>query len=608
MKDQAKSKRQLISELEQMRQRVAELEKNHLASLSGAPEDDARATAVRLFDSIFKNATFGLALLDRNGRVVAVNETQCAFLGYTERELLGMPFADFTHPDDLAAHLQLYSELLRGERESFSLDKRNVRGDGQVNWFRLGVSLVRDETGQPQFGMVVYADISDQKETEALLRQQNNLLQQAEKAQAHLLDQVQEEQKHLKAVLDAVPEGILLLDSDYHVLLANPIGLQYLSILAGALLDGRVTRLGDRILKELLTSPPVKGMWHEIVAGSRSFVAIVRPVRNGPEQERWVLVIHDATEEREMQQRAQQQDRLAVVGQLAAGIAHDFNNILSIITLDADLVLLGIQGQPENVTRLEAIISQVRQASDMIQQILDFGRRTMMERRPLPLVPFLNEQIKLLKRILPDNIRIRLAPADSSLVILADATRIQQIIMNLVVNARDAMPGGGQIRLKLEALEIITIEEAPVTGMLPGIWVRLQVSDTGSGIPAAIMPHIFDPFFTTKPLGKGSGLGLAQVQGLVQQHGGEIVVDSFPDAGTTFTLYFPAHTPLQMSPQIARLFCTRPGAGSDSGGGRQRRTARSRRRRAAKIFRLCRRQAGSGPALACRNNTPAKCR
>jgi len=554
MDDNAKTKRQLISELDQLRQRVAYLESSQVlltaVSLNNA---ESETIAKRLFNDIFKNATFGLALIDRQGRVVAVNETQCALLGYTEGELLGMPFAEFTHPDDLARHTQLYTELLRGDRESFSLDKRNIRRDGRVSWFRLGVSLVRDAAGQPQYGMVIYADISDQKEAEALLRQQNEQLRAAEQVQADYLAQIQEERKRLRAVLDTVPEGILLLDSDYRVLLANPLGLQYLSILAGALLDGRISRLGDRPLEELLTSPPIRGIWHEIAAGSRQFVALVRPVQNGPDQERWVMVIHDATEEREMQRRAQQQDRLAVVGQLAAGIAHDFNNILSIIILDADLMLLQTSPDSPQVARLETIVNQARNASNMIQQILDFSRRSVLDRRPLPLVPFLNEQVKLLKRVLPDNIRIYLEPAEANLVILADPIRIQQVVMNLVVNARDAMPDGGVIRLQLDVVEIPSPEVAITKGLSAGIWIRLRISDSGVGIPADILSRIFDPFFTTKPLGKGSGLGLAQVQGLMTQHGGEITVTTAENEGTTFSLFFPMHGELRLVKEFTTL-------------------------------------------------------
>lgn len=551
MNDLEKSKAELVVELDHLRYRVAALEAEN-AELNFLQERHTGEDSLyqKLFISIFQNATFGLALLNKTGQIVAINKKQCDFMGYPEEEILGMSFADLTYPEDLGEHQQLYDELLRGERESFSLDKRNIRKDGRVAWFRLGVSLVRDFQGDPRFATVIYADISDQKETEEALRQQYALLQKAEETQAIYFTQVKEEQKRLRAILDTVPDAILLLDSDYQVLLANAPGVQYLAVLAGSIIDGVVTRLGDRQLKELLTSPPVRGVWHEIVAGSRHYVAIVRPVKNGSDSERWVLVIHDATEEREMQRRAQQQDRLAVVGQLAAGIAHDFNNILSVITLDADLVLM--TNPKENHKKwLDSILVQAKQASNMIQQILDFGRRTAMERRPLPLAPFLREQIKLMRRILPENITIQMAHDSVQSIILADPTRIQQVVMNLVVNARDAMPDGGSIRINLDNLDLVLPEDAPVNGMRTGSWVRIQIADTGTGIPEDVLPHIFDPFFTTKEVGMGSGLGLAQVQGLVKQHAGEVMVETTPEKGTTFSLYFPAHNSLRVTEPIA---------------------------------------------------------
>jgi len=264
------------------------------------------------------------------------------------------------------------------------------------------------------------------------------------------------------------------------------------------------------------------------------------------------LVVHDATEEREMQRRAQQQDRLAIVGQLAAGIAHDFNNILSVITLDADLILLTTP--KENHKKwLDSILVQAKQASNMILQILDFGRRTAMERRPLPLSPFLREQIKLMRRVLPENITIQMAQDSAQAIILADPTRIQQVVMNLVVNARDAMPDGGSIHINLDNLDFVLPEDAPVKGMRTGSWVRIQIADTGTGIPEDVLPHIFEPFFTTKEIGMGSGLGLAQVQGLVKQHGGEVVVDTTLGKGSVFDLYFPAHNSLEVTEALTAL-------------------------------------------------------
>jgi two-component system cell cycle sensor histidine kinase/response regulator CckA len=190
--------------------------------------------------------------------------------------------------------------------------------------------------------------------------------------------------------------------------------------------------------------------------------------------------------------------------------------------------------------RMATIDQQAKHATRLTQQILDFSRRAMLERRPLDLVPLLKEQVKLLKRTLPENIEIELGYRPDEHTVNADPTRMQQMVTNLAVNARDAMPRGGTLRIGLERIEVQPGSSPPLPEMEVGEWVQVTVSDTGMGVSAKDLPHIFDPFFTTKAPGEGSGLGLAQVHGIVGQHEGHIDVESQPGQGTTFTIYLPA--------------------------------------------------------------------
>jgi nitrogen-specific signal transduction histidine kinase/ActR/RegA family two-component response regulator len=253
-------------------------------------------------------------------------------------------------------------------------------------------------------------------------------------------------------------------------------------------------------------------------------------------------VIRDVTREREVQRRARLQERLAAVGQLAAGIAHDFNNIMAVISLYSQMSLRRPNLPPRVEEWLRTILGQARRASDLIQQILDFGRRAILERHPLDLVPLLKEQVKLLERTLPENVRIELAYEPAEYVVHADPTRIQQMMMNLSLNSRDAMPEGGDLRIELGRLRIDRWGRGsarPVQEMEAGEWIRIAVSDTGAGISPEVLPHIFEPFYTTKsPV--GTGLGLSQVFGIVGQHGGHIFADSKVGEGTVFTIYLPA--------------------------------------------------------------------
>jgi two-component system, cell cycle sensor histidine kinase and response regulator CckA len=175
----------------------------------------------------------------------------------------------------------------------------------------------------------------------------------------------------------------------------------------------------------------------------------------------------------------------------------------------------------------------------MIQQILDFSRRSVLERQSLDLRSLLRDQIELLRRTLPENIEIIWESEAGEFLVQADPTRLQQAIMNLAVNARDAMPDGGRLTLNLECIEVKNRSTQPLTGLKAGEWVRLAITDTGMGIPADHLGHLFEPFFTTKTPDKGTGLGLAQVHGIVAQHGGQITVASQLGAGTTFTIHLP---------------------------------------------------------------------
>lgn len=244
----------------------------------------------------------------------------------------------------------------------------------------------------------------------------------------------------------------------------------------------------------------------------------------------------------------QQQERLAAVGQLAAGIAHDFNNIMAVVVLYAQMVLLTQPPGSRNFERLTTIYEQARHASALIQQILDFSRSAVLARQPLNLAPFLKEQVKLLERTLPEHVKINLTCASETCIVDADAPRIQQMVMNLALNARDAMPEGGTLTLTLELVET-PATGAPIAASHAGPWARLTVADTGCGIPSGVLSRIFDPFFTTKEPGKGSGLGLAQVHGIVKLHAGEIVVESVENIGTVFTIYLPTTTAEACEPE-----------------------------------------------------------
>jgi signal transduction histidine kinase len=355
---------------------------------------------------------------------------------------------------------------------------------------------------------------------------------------ARLLELTREQVRQVQQIIDTVPEGVLLLDAERRVVLANPVAQGHLVALTSASAGGVPTHLGDRALAELLTSPP-EGLWHEVSADGQQFEVIARPLEIGPTPEGWVMVVRNVTQEREIEQRIRQQERLAAVGQLAAGIAHDFNNIMATIVLYAQMLSRVPSLSNRDRERLAMIDRQAKHATNLIQQILDFSRRAVLERHPLDLASLLQEQVRLLERTLPENIKIELGYRPGEYPVNADPTRVQQAMMNLALNARDAMPDGGELHFELEWVRIEDRQDTPLPDMEAGEWVQVTVSDTGAGIPPDALPHVFDPFFTTKAPGKGTGLGLAQVYGIVTQHKGHIDVESQEGQGTTFTIYLP---------------------------------------------------------------------
>jgi len=359
---------------------------------------------------------------------------------------------------------------------------------------------------------------------------------------ARLYEETRKQAEQVQQILDTAPEGIILLDMDYRIELANPTAWQVMPLLAGGTATGdSLTRLGDRPIAELLVTDP-EGMPHEItIPGSppRIFELAANPLKVEGQAGGWVLLCREVTEERAVQERIQQHERLAAVGQLAAGIAHDFNNLLQGIIGFSDL----LQRRPDqdDTTRrgLAVINTQGQRAAKLIRQILDFSRRTVVDRHPFDLLSLAKETTKLLERTLPENINILTECHGHSFMVNADVAQLQQVITNLAVNARDAMPEGGTLRFKLSRLTFKHDAPRPFPEMPAGQWVSLAVSDSGTGMPEEVLSHIFEPFFTTKEIGQGSGLGLAQVYGIVRQHDGYIGADSKPGHGTTFTIYLP---------------------------------------------------------------------
>jgi PAS domain S-box-containing protein len=251
----------------------------------------------------------------------------------------------------------------------------------------------------------------------------------------------------------------------------------------------------------------------------------------------------DITERVNLEAQLRQSQKLDSIGQLSAGVAHDFNNILTIIQGYATLLLAGKGADPKLAEPLTQIANAAERASGLTRQLLLFSRKQVIQRKHLDFGEVIANMAKMLQRILGEDIKLEVQRAERLPRVFADAGMLEQVIMNLAVNARDAMPKGGRLVIKTERAEIDADYAARRVEARPGSFVAMSVTDTGTGIPPEILPKIFEPFFTTKEVGKGTGLGLATVFGIVKQHEGWIELDSEVGRGTTFRILLPASAP-----------------------------------------------------------------
>jgi CheY-like chemotaxis protein len=230
---------------------------------------------------------------------------------------------------------------------------------------------------------------------------------------------------------------------------------------------------------------------------------------------------------------------MEAIGTLAGGVAHDFNNILTVIMGLGNLIQISLDPDDRNRPYIDQIVLSSERAADLTQSLLAYSRKQRTVLEPHHVGNVVSSTAKLLKRLLPEDITLRLDLTDESAVALLDVSQIDQVLMNLATNARDAMPGGGSLTIRTEKATLDgTFRKAHGFGR-PGAYVHLSVSDTGVGMDEATMARIFDPFFTTKEVGKGTGLGLASAFGIVKQHNGYIIVTSSLSKGTTFDIYLP---------------------------------------------------------------------
>jgi signal transduction histidine kinase/ActR/RegA family two-component response regulator len=340
-------------------------------------------------------------------------------------------------------------------------------------------------------------------------------------------------------VFRGAPMGVAFAQADGLLSEANPAFAQFFGA-TGALKDRNLAALVEdapRVLE--LVGAAVAGTPGsvELRAGERMAELFASPVPGG----RAVLYLVDVSEQKALETKFAQSQKMQAVGQLAGGVAHDFNNLLTVIIGNCEFLLMRHQAGDPSFKEINEVHQNALRAAALVSQLLAFSRKQTMQPKVLAVRDVVSELTQMLRRLLREGVELKLESGPDIWPVHADEAQLSNALINLAVNARDAMPDGGTLTIRT-ANESVTQPAALGTAIMPaGDYVRIDVADTGAGMSKEIQSKIFDPFFTTKPVGQGTGLGLATVYGIVKQTGGFITVDSAIGKGTTFRIYLPRH-------------------------------------------------------------------
>jgi PAS domain S-box-containing protein len=502
------------------------LEELHMAEEELAVMYQVAEAERQRYQELFDFAPDGYVVTDAAGTIREANRAAATMLAVPQTRLRGKPLVAFVPQEERRAFRTRLAQLLQ-RRDVQEWEVRLQPRQGEPFYAAVTVAEGYDRQKKMPGVRWLLRDISVRKTLDASIER--------------LQTQLATEQQRSHSLVQYLPEGVVLLAPDWHLIRANPVARQYLAALTVTTVDESITTLGGQPL-ERFCMPRPDGLPHEVVVGwpRRTFEIQVNRIPAGSEEGCWVFVIKDVTAERDVQQHTAQHERLAAVGRLAAGMAHDFNNLLTVVMGYAE-IMQERADLPESVQNdLSIIVEQGRRGAHLVRQILGFSHQPRNQPWPLDLWPILQEISTILERTLSASIRVVLESVPGEYMVNADVSQIQQLLTNLALNARDAMPTGGELRFHLSHLVLSPDAAPPSPAMPPGRWVVLAVSDTGRGMPPEVLHYVFEPFFTTKEKERGAGLGLAQVYGIVQQHQGYITVQSQPGQGTTFTLYLPA--------------------------------------------------------------------
>ena len=566
----------------------------------------------RLLLMIYDSANIGICQVDQAGHFVDVNHAFTELLGYARTELLGHPFIMVLPATDQAYFIHLYDQFLR---ENDTLKATDIvwkvqRKDGTLIDVVITLARLTLPDGSHSTVMTV-TDMTRQKRSEEALRQSLAFVKFSQQIANRLISlDIQMFDQTIEGMLQEVC-SLFDLERGYVFLCDFTCGKAFLShewcapgiqSHRGLLDQVALNELGDFItalqhnqhiqvntcqIKPTLANQSMLGILHQL--SIKSFINLPLKVEDQllgwigfdvvQAEKEWAqdnieafiltaqlitsaIQRKQAEETRhELEAHLRQSQKLEAIGQLAGGIAHDFNNILVPISGYAELALLELTPDSKIYTDLTQIKAAAERAAHLTRQILAFGRKQALEIQLLDFNQVLTAMQPIIERLIREDIEVQIRLATALDLVKADRSQLEQVVLNLVINACDAMPTGGKLLIETSNIMLDELYATRHVGVQPGQYVLLMVSDTGCGMDAATQQHIFEPFFTTKERGKGTGLGLATAYGIVKQHGGNIWVYSEPGRGTIFKIYMPRaeEQALSIAPPILEYTAPMPG-------------------------------------------------
>jgi PAS domain S-box-containing protein len=488
-------------------------------------EDELRESQARLA----RAETFSHLMVTHvglDGRWLKVPPLLCQLLGYSEVDLLARRVQDLTVPEDAEADWAQYQRLLQSDLKSFSSDKRFRRHSGQTLWLSVNTTLVTDAAGQPVHFLTYLRDTTEQMEALEKVRAQAQLLDLAQDAilVRDLTGIIHYWNQGAQNIYGWTPAEAIGRDAQ---LLLNPNAATNLACLAQARQTGAWSgELGKTTKAGLPVT--VLSRW-----------TLLRDPAGRPQS---VLIVEtDISAQKKLEGQFLRAQRMEAIGSLAGGIAHDLNNVLAPILLSLEILKERLDDDQDQVL-LSTLQTSAQRGADLVRQVLSFARGVEGQRFLVNPNHLVRDVQKITRQTFPKNIAFDFHSSPDLWTVSGDPTQLHQVIMNLCVNARDAMPDGGKLTVTMANLELDEMQAGMNLESKPGPYVLLTVTDTGTGIPLAIQDKIFEPFFTTKESGKGTGLGLSTTATIIHSHGGFIRLHSEPGRGATFKVYLPSET------------------------------------------------------------------